>query len=269
MIKVKFTAPTLRCNYTESSQANPLRWVMLRQIAEDAYVNTTFEFKCKDYLNDFVINAHGVPEFEIYGMKSTAGETDKDGGFTILLRNVTIPLINNVNNVINKEFGPVWGVNLTFITDDQLDVQGLDKVPSVIVKISKEALVSTFRISLISLLIRQCNVDVTYESFDDLVRSRAFQETSYIEGPYLRVLLEKRYNFPEQEEYFWYSSPKYNSKTTEGYIDPSYYYHNAGYTGVLGSLLTSVFPNESIDDIYASCASEWEEDEEETEGEAW
>ena len=258
MLKVIFNHIPRRL--TESEQQNPLRWVMLQKTGEDEYTNTSPVFKCKDYLNDFVINSHGFPSFTVYGMESTDGDANEEGGFTILLQNVTIPLMNNINNVINKEFGPVWGVNITCVQDDQLEVYNLGHGPFMIINVSKEALVSTFRISLLALLIRHCNVDEEFDSYDACINSRSFLNWCGFGKPYLTVLQERKYDFPEQQDYFFYVGEGYNSKTYLKVKDgQETILHNAGFMNTVYPILTRIL-NKDIDTIYEEEA-EYEEEE--------
>ena len=192
-------------SYTEHGQRNPIRWATLKETAPSVFENTTKLFKCKDYFNDFVAHHHLGVVFNQYGMASNAATFTEDGGLYLMVANVTMYLEQNIENCINTEFIKTWGVHLKYWNVE--DVQG-DKTG--IIYFPKEALSSTFRISLLSLCVRSCNINKKLKDFDELL-DQSFMNEGGLGQREMTIIKQREYNFDEETEYVWYQSEKYNS----------------------------------------------------------
>jgi len=85
---MKVTINHIKYNLCENTQRNPLRWTLLKPTEPAIFVNTTCEFKCKDYFNDFVAYKHCGKEFYVYGMKNNVATFDAAGGLYVYLTGV-------------------------------------------------------------------------------------------------------------------------------------------------------------------------------------
>ncbi len=199
--------------YTESGQRNPIRYVCLRKQEDGSYVNTTQEFKCKDYFNDFVINHHGchLGVFTIYGMKSDQGHFNPDGSMDVLMFNLTEHFEQNIKNVIDPVFGELWGTKLTVTRISPNDISGLACSNPAIVTFSPECFVSTFTISTLMLFIRNCNVDGVIPNYDSRLDQYLAMEGHW-NKPIYEMFKSRALSFPQRTEYFWYCGEEYNSK---------------------------------------------------------
>lgn len=230
-------------DYSESTQRNPIRWTLLKSVSQDEYVNTTNEFKCKDYFNDFVAFKHTGKRFRMYGMWSDQATFCLDGGLYVLVNNTTPEFAKNVRNVLKPTFKDLWGatVKVTRLKPDEL----VGRTPildhgACLLWFSPECLVSTFRISLLSLLIRNCNVDFTVHSYEERI-DKNFLTDGSIPYEYYTALKNKEFAFPEQAEHPYYLGPDYED---DG--DEKYYIHNNGVVAWAEFSLTANYTDEGL-----------------------
>lgn len=199
-------------HYNESQQNNPIRWVCLAKVDTDTYESVTMPFKCKDYFNDFVIYKQTGHVFSAHGMCSDEAKFCERDGLYVLVYNTTPEFAQNVKNVLQPTFGDAWGASVEITPLDKSDVDGLPQNDGfAILWFSPECLVSTFRISVLALLIRNCNVPFEVKDYDEridrnLISDGNLSYTSYV------TLKDRNFTFPEQAEYAWYAGPTYNSK---------------------------------------------------------
>lgn len=234
MAKIVYNSLSQR--YTESSQRNPIRYICLRKQENDTYVNTTQEFKCKDYFNDFVIHHHGchLGMFSVYGMKSDQGHFNPDGSMDVLMYNLTEHFEQNIKNVIDPVFGELWGTKIKVTRMSPSDISGISCNNPAIVTLSPECFVSTFTISTLMLFIRNCNVDDVIPNYD----ARLDQDL-VIEGnwnkPIYEMFKSRDLNFPERTEYVWFAGERYNSNNPNDVM--TYSLHDNGTCAWLQSIL--------------------------------
>jgi len=198
--------------YTESGQRNPIRYVCLRKLDDGSYVNTTQEFKCKDYFNDFVINHHGchLGVFTIYGMDSDQGHFNLDGSMDVLMYNLTEHFEQNIKNVIDPVFGELWGTKITVTRIEPTDISGMACKNPAIVTFSRECFVSTFTISALMLFLRNCNMDYIIQDYDARLDRDLVNEGSWSK-PVYEMFKSRALNFPERTEYYWFAGESHNS----------------------------------------------------------
>lgn len=223
--------------YNESPQNNPIRWVVLAKVGEDVYESTTMPFKCKDYFNDFVIYKHTGDEFCVHGMKSSQAKFCERGGLYVLVYGTKPEFAQNVQNVLQLIFKDVWDASVEVTPINRIDVDGLPQNDGfAILWFSPECLVSTFRISVLTLLIRNCNVPFVVLNYDERIDMNLIHDGGLNYVAYL-TLKERNFTFPEQAEYVWYCDEEYNSKKRRS---NSYILHN---NGMLSWIEASIFPD--------------------------
>mgnify|MGYP003552333533 FL=1 len=200
-------------NYAELDQKNPLRWTFMKKV-KDTYTNSSNIFKCKDFFNDVIAYRHLKKKFVKYGMGSDSAKFTRKGGIWVLLNNTTDSLIGNIERCINKEFKDTWGIKLEMLPVNNTDFVSDNLTPHkmVLMYIPKKALTNTFRISLITLMIRNCNVWQDIASYDDLI-TPAFGKDGSLDECRYNMLKKRAYQFPGETEWVFYT-PSYNSKST-------------------------------------------------------
>lgn len=226
----------------ESGQHNPLRWTCLKKV-RDTFTNTTPLFKCRDYFNDFVVYRHMKKVFSQYGMKSNQAKFDRKGGMWVLLSNVTDYLQSNIENCINSEFGNTWGIKLVYTPVDDGVVTGdiysqhiiAGKAKYGLLYIPKEALTNTLRISVMTLLVRNCNIDHQLYNYDELIQPD-IADDGQLDNARYNMLKERKYNFASEKDFIYHNGTNDNSNTEW----PTYGFtaiHNCGIGG-----FTRAFP---------------------------
>jgi hypothetical protein len=194
--------PTIE--YGEIPQQNPIQYALYQLEADDKWVPDSAWFKCRDFFNEFVgvYNNHRV---KIYNF-DFRGKKLPDYGVWLRLRNLYSNFFHNI-----ELLRPVLSE-----LDVELNVVPLaDKPSEAFTLLPRKLFENTFLISKVTLLIRMCNANVNYESYDDLLAKS--QEPLYIMN---RDAFNKRgLTLPKEYSDFWYySSKQYNSKS-KNHID--------------------------------------------------
>lgn len=207
----------------ESNQKNPIRWMPVVKTADNEYTNQTVSFKCKDYLNDFVIYNRMGKVFSIYGMRSDAVTFKTDGGLDLVVYNLGNELTSHLDKVIIPFVKEKWDGVFSYETTD---ITGLDDVSKgLILHIPVECLSSTFRISLITLMIRALNYNglpafTDYQSFLEVTTPETLWEM-------VKIYVKKHgVVFPTYDSYTFFLREKYNSSSMDGVVD--FMMHDAG-----------------------------------------
>jgi len=213
---------TNKGSYSEEGQPNPMRWMILSQVAPGTFTNESAWLKCKDFFNDLAYTMQTGKSFSIYsfdaGKMKASFETD---GYVKMLLDVLTPTFLD---------------NLTML-NDWLD--GAPKMPriqwerqedgKVLISLAPEYFKNTYNISLISLIIRLCNYDnMVFNTFKDLEDCKKFPYGD--QWKWNTVVKKKIYfNLPEAlQKYVWYEDATHNSETIkEGYSIPQLV-HNCG-----------------------------------------
>ncbi len=224
---------------TESVQNNPIRWMCLRKEGPESFSNTTKFFKCKDYFNDFVAHNHLGEAGTMYGMCANQGKFDSNGGLWVLCAGIQKHFAENVDKIIHAEFGHTWGVKIGITPIDKAElpeeVRNLVSGGYALIYLPKEALISTYRISLITLFLRNCNVNTSFLNYDTFLDKNFADDGQLHEREYL-LLKDRLYDIPEGRDYVWYLGKTYNSKKTLPKDDVGLcieFIHGAGYKGTI------------------------------------
>jgi len=267
-MKITYTHPNN--SLVESAQKNPLRWVCLKKRL-DIFTNTTPVFKCKDYFNDFVVHRHMKKIFSQYGMKSNEAKFDRKGGMWVLLANVTSYLASNIENCINTEFGLTWGIKLVYQDLEADTVEGnLDSLEAYgyvnrnkfgLLYIPKEALTNTLRISLMTLLIRNCNIDHQLYNYDELIQPELAMDGQLDNARY-NMLKERKYNFASEKDFVYHCGEYTNSQVEWKDYDKTTV-HNCGIMGFTNAFVTEIGVEGYRDNSIMWGTSTDDEDEEE------
>lgn len=263
----------IKYTYCESPQANPVRWLALKEIEPGVFVNTTAPFKCKDYFNDFVIYKHTKHEFRAHGMKSSDAEFNADGSLYVLVLNVTEFFEQNIKNILEPTMLKEWGATIT--VHNNVPIVGPSTVNvGTILHMSSECFASTFRISALMLFLRNCNVNMLVPDYDSRLDRTLAQEGYWGKQTY-EFFKQRRYNDPILGSFVWYASyNQYDGAIPASHVD-AYTFHDNGVNAWLSSLrvdkwgmsvsflqsLPVFVPAQPIEEESYS----WDEDEEEEE----
>jgi hypothetical protein len=208
-----FGKPT---DYAETSQANPIRYVVYYKNEDGTYQAQTNEFKCKDFFNDMVAWYHGI-KFRRYGMDFREFNLNDEGVY-VELRNLKPTFLDNMKVVLGEEF-KVFGAEVTF------ENIGTRKT-SLMAFIPRKFFSCTYFISYLTVMLRNCNWDVSYSTPEDIFSysgSDSLLRTS-------KTIMNKwpLKDQPWFTDYWYYYRPEINSSTP--WIEGSYdaIVHNNG-----------------------------------------
>jgi hypothetical protein len=210
-LKITYTS---KGHYSEISQPNPIRWAILSGTPETGFVNESSWLKCKDFFNDYVVAYNGGKRFNIYGF-STVGMNIPEKGMPVYIavKDLTSEFLNNLTTINEKLPRSIkWHK-----ADDGTIVLELDSF----------YFECTYNISLISLMIRLCNIKHTFSSFDEFYnyKSYAAQDQNLWNNVVSKGVM---FNLPETlRQYVWYAGKDHNSEQkVEGYSLASLVHNN-------------------------------------------
>tara|TARA_R110000868_G_scaffold37403_2_gene132367 strand:- start:492 stop:1181 length:690 start_codon:yes stop_codon:yes gene_type:complete len=216
--KIKTFVSAVGYNYTESPQYNPIRYALAHIDADGNIVQETNWFKCKDYFND-VVAAKNKTFFEKYGFDNSIPSCkDTDGAYVLVKDIQDIEIFkHNVGIAENKEHPVV-------ISDTELPGHLLLFIP-------EYYFVNTYRISLLTFLIRSSNRGSKYEEFKSFLLSKdnGQEVDRMFDGSARKKIKSFMWDIPRGEEFWYYCTSQDNSqrKITD-YYSAACIIHNNG-----------------------------------------
>ena len=192
--------------YAEEGQKNPIRWKTLFKEQDGSFTDQSGWIKCKDFYNDTVAFFKEGSVFSIYSYQNKIKKNDE--GVYFLLKNITErpTFLENIA-VVNKRLKEDLGCEVQVWEQDKEHLMFL---------IPNELWETTYRISMITMVVRLCNYGIAYKTWEDLWDSHApvyKVEHSFTQDAKNNAL-KWGFQVPEQfREYWWYCSKEYNSKT--------------------------------------------------------
>jgi len=216
----------------------------LKKLEDGSFETCTPEFKCKDYLNDFVIYNRLGTVFRVYGMDSSMLKY-QDGGMYLLVTGIKKKdvFVGNIGRVVNEELGRSFGGNISVI-----DVDG--STESCILFIPPEMCSNTYRISLISGVLRNCNVAVEFADWQTFLAKSRLRVDCYYDTNTMKMLSERLYNFPQQADFVWVNSVYDNVKCSQPSSVGEYMVHDAGVNGWTRRFIVDIFKNKIVPNSY-------------------
>lgn len=155
-------------NLTESGQQNSIRWMITKQVSEDTLTNVTCLFKCRDYFNDFVYKKHTQKDIHVYGMGTKNIVFNEDGGLFVALLIEHEGFWTNLEHWVNPLLEQNWGFSIVRedvkVQPSHEYAQSIVNRPNYLVYFPKEAFVSTYRISMVTQLLRIAHQDMKITS---------------------------------------------------------------------------------------------------------
>jgi hypothetical protein len=161
----KINVNKLDHHYSEISQSNSLRYMMLKRDSEHTFNNTTNEFKCRDFFNDFAYSLNTGEEFTKYGMFSTAAKLDVEDRVWMLLKYTAFGLKHNINAVLLPKLKETWA-DIDINIHPNIIVNQRKPTCTLLISLNKACFASTFRISVITQVLRNCNRDTCFENWE-------------------------------------------------------------------------------------------------------
>ena len=148
--------------YAEIDQPNPLRWRIMYR-SKDVLTSQSCLIKCKDFFNDVVAWRKAKKAFVIYSFKNNI-KFNKGGVYLHLTEIENRDLFLKNLNIVDIRLEQDLGVSLTLWNDTPT---------SIVVLIPQKVFNSTYYISLLSMLIRLCNYNTEYTTWDSIFDEEA------------------------------------------------------------------------------------------------
>jgi hypothetical protein len=188
---------THKNTYSEVAQPNPLRWrIMYRD--KNVLSSQSSLIKCKDFFNDLVAWKHGKRKFAIYGFKNDL-KFNRYGIYFVLTKISNRDKFFANLDVLNQRLQQDLGTRVSYYKT----LRGKDRA---IIHIPNPLWQSTYHISLVSMLIRLCNYNYSYEKWEDFYNPDAPMNTA--DGAFndKAKAFTKEHGFvlPEAYQKYWY-----------------------------------------------------------------
>lgn len=186
--------------YGQVGQSNPLRYQFAQRSKRELRLKGA-PMSCRDFFNDAVASYHGYTKRH-YGYDTTQIKFNRYGLY-VYYTNVTNPeqFIQNIEQAINPQLLKDTGSKVVCHAHDK---------SSVVVRIPTAVLKYTWRMSLLTQLIRNSNYGVSYDSWDSLFKNWPVTERTFDTST---KKLCKKQGFKPLFEAWWYSNRLYNGNT--------------------------------------------------------
>lgn len=151
---------THKNTYSEMGQPNPMRWRLMFH-EENTLSSQSGLIACKDFFNDVVAWKHIKQAFNIYRFDNQVNFNEE--GMYLLLTKIAdeTRFVKSIENAINPQLMEDLGVEITCYQ------QGKGQV---VILLPHELWKSTYHISVVSMMIRLCNYDVSYTCWEDFFK---------------------------------------------------------------------------------------------------
>ena len=151
-----------RGQYAEIDQPNPLRWRIMHR-KKDVLTSQSCLIKCKDFFNDVVAWKKAKKAFVIYGFRNNI-KFNREGLYLHLTEVGEMDVfVNNLYKVNQRVFDDLKVYLEYTIMDDH----------SIVVMIPNKLWSNTYYISLVSMMIRLCNYNVKYDTWESFFDDNA------------------------------------------------------------------------------------------------
>lgn len=221
MAKFKFAA-ALTKTYAENSQVNPIRWEIM-YLEDDGVTMTpqTGKFKCKDFFNEFVCKIQTGVGLCVYYMDTRELKFNPEGVWC-RVTSIDNPkrFITNVDKVVNAYLPE----------DEQVKITDLGR-SSCLIYFPKGCFENTYKISLITWLIRVSNFQFEFTDMDSVFANKelAALDKPFNDNAHAKVLKWK-FQVPAIAKPHWfYQGEAYNSTKLKDQLVPhAHTIHNCG-----------------------------------------
>lgn len=224
---MKFTYKS-KSSYAEESQANPIRWAILKQDKEGNFTNESAWLMCKDFFNDYVVAYNGGPRFNIYGF-STVGMDIPEHGLPVFIA------VKGLNKYFHENMGMLNNY-LFHMKHPPVTFEQVVGDCELVLLIDPFFLKCTYNISLLSLIIRCLNDGIEFPTWEDFLKCERF---NHRDMPKIGAIIKKGvfFELPEKlSKFTWWASDKYNSDVECPVYQLSSLVHNGGCVSVTAAL---------------------------------
>jgi hypothetical protein len=195
--------------YAEEGQKNPLRWKTLFREDTTNFVDQSGWIKCKDFYNDTVAYFKEGSVFSIYSYKNAVKKNDEGVYFLLKYIKDKTSFFKNIE-VVNQQLFKDLKCQLG-VWDHKDD--------EMVLCIPNELWETTYRISMITMVVRLCNYGCTYGAWEGLWAPDA--PVNKIEHSFTMEAknnaLKNGFLVPEKfQKYWWYCGPEHNSEKVKG-----------------------------------------------------
>ena len=157
-MNIKFNNSIKSGSYAEVGQTNKLRWINCFREQDGTFSHESLVWKCKDFLNEIVRKYQGQ-DSSIYGYNAGSMRVNEEGVWHRLLFIHDIEVFKKNLGSISKLPGYV-----------PLEIYDCEQAPQdtkqgLMVLIPKYYFENTYRISVLTYIMRICNVDKVIEDF--------------------------------------------------------------------------------------------------------
>lgn len=230
MYKIKSSLPY---NLTESGQANPIRWTLVHKDG-DTLQPLAAEMKCKDYFNDIVAAKRGV-FFKQYGFDNKLWL--QQPGCDVLLTGLVD--YEKFTTAVAKVTHPDHPVVLEKILEDVA-----------LLHIPEYYFLNTYRISLLTYMIRLCNNNVgtsEFKGIETTLTSDLAQQSAGLSSQGREFAIKHGWDVPDGDKYWWRTSKTYNSDNNSITYGIGQIIHNCGVNGWAAGLIAEL-AGEGVDE---------------------
>jgi hypothetical protein len=172
---------------------------------DGTFIDQSGWIKCKDFYNDTVAYFKEGSVFSIYGYKN-AIKKNEEGVYFLLKFIKDKPTFFKNMDAVNEQLGSDLGC--------RVQVLDMDADDEVVVCVPLELWESTYRISMITMVVRLCNYGMLYKTWDDIWADKAPVNT--VEQAFTTEAKANAKNrgflVPDKfKEYWFFAGPEYNS----------------------------------------------------------
>lgn len=206
-------------HYGEEPQGNPIRWQLLYREEDESYTEQSGVLQCKDFFNDVVAFLKAEKLFGIYGFNNKVKINDE--GMYLLLSGIADKelFVHNLV-VLNSRIEEDLGEHIYFEDADN---------DTLLVCLPPSLWDSTYQISLATMLIRCCNYNFLYDTWDDFFGEKAPLNANEVAFTPAAKKLAQQYGFVNPRPGEWvYSVGGYDTAKIVAMANPSGYVHNSG-----------------------------------------
>lgn len=253
-----------KTSYTESSQPSELRWVLLKKIDEETFESQAGVMKCRDYFNDMVFKYNDletklkVKFSPIYGFSIEKTKFIFGEGIYFLVFGIDdqesfFKSIDVLNKFLVEEqklpaitFTKTEDVLIPPQTGFQNATKAQLKAGSWVLHIPHEYCLQTYRMSLLTQLIRMCTYGTALEKMEDFFDEKYFpsktnswgEEYHNLDWQRLNKMKQKVLNYwfylpEEMADKIFYAAVDCNSIKINSLSFNSVYVHNNGFSSFL------------------------------------
>ena len=194
--------------YSEVGQVNPLRWKTLYHHGNGEFTDQSGWIKCKDFYNDTVAFFREGTKFSIYNYQNDIKKNDE--GVYFLLKYIRDK---------KSFFEGLKVINHQLRKDLECEVGYWDHDnDEVVLLIPNELWSTTYRISMITMVVRLCNYGTIYKSWEDIWHTdNPAHKFDHAFTPFaIKNAKELGFKVPEQfKKYWWYCGPQHNSEVVK------------------------------------------------------